>query len=1118
MSVMKIKHRLTFMVVLPLLFLMGFASNVIVNLASERAEANRTYESTNAAIVISDLVHALQVERGSSAGFLSSRGEAFANVMQSARTDVDEKTNAFASLKEMVASFDADAARNLDRSFDEIMRTRRDVDNLNANLATTGAAYTGLIEALSDVAIKMAGSGTSVELVTTATAYAAVMQAKESAGQQRSRGASGFGSGAFTPEIYDSFVTFGANKETFLYEAEFSLGASRWAQVTTALSAVSEANLASMRDEARRLAFADAPISFSNVTGPQWFEAATQRIDELKAVEDAIGELLANYATEAARSSTNTLIFVSTLCVLILLASGGYAYWQSRQIAQPLARFVGALERIRDADYSEEIVDTHRGDEIGECARAMSEVQSNLQAAAAAQLENRYKGTAFARANTPMFIVDRDFVVSYTNDASLALFAEKADIFRTEMPAFDPNVVGQKLTSFAEKLSDKRADLANPNAAPVKRDLLFGESRIGVEVAGIFDDEGTHLGNVFSWDDVSITRTNASKLEAVSNSQAVIEFSIDGIVQDANQNFLDTTGYRLEEITGKHHSMFLDPKDAQSTDYKELWHKLQAGQSLRSEVKRVNKAGEDFWLLASYNPVVDDDGVPFKVVEFASDITDEKTRQAEISSQLQAIGKSQAVFEIDLDGTILTANDNFLSALGHSSDAVVGKDYNSFVADAAQQSRAYQALWSELRKGGSLTEKFEHVGRDKHIVWFRSSYSPILNDEGRPTRIMVIATDITETVEQRRQADALQQNQSAEQAKVVSALSVGLTSLSEGDLTVQIDEAFEPQYEQLKVDFNRATAQLNKLIQSVIGSAAGISGNSKEMSQAADDLAHRTESQAATLEETAAALEELTASVKSASEGAMQASEVVAGAKDNAEASGEVVQMAVTAMDEIEKSSEHITQIIGVIEDIAFQTNLLALNAGVEAARAGDAGRGFAVVASEVRALAQRSSEAANEIKGIISTSAEHVDSGVKLVNRAGDALKQILTSVTDINNLVLEIASSSNEQSTGISEINAAVNQMDKGTQQNAAMVEETTAACHALNQETGELVGLVSKFKTAAEDEQDADWQATETKATARDVTNEKIMFKSRKTPVSNGSAALATDAEDVDGWHDF
>ena len=183
------------------------------------------------------------------------------------------------------------------------------------------------------------------------------------------------------------------------------------------------------------------------------------------------------------------------------------------------------------------------------------------------------------------------------------------------------------------------------------------------------------------------------------------------------------------------------------------------------------------------------------------------------------------------------------------------------------------------------------------------------------------------------------------------------------------------------------------------------------MSQAADDLAHRTESQAATLEETAAALEELTASVKSASEGAMQASDVVSEAKSNAEDSGDVVNMAISAMDEIEKSSEHITQITSVIEDIAFQTNLLALNAGVEAARAGDAGRGFAVVASEVRALAQRSSDAANEIKSIISTSAEHVESGVQLVNRAGDALKEILASIADINGLVGEIANSSNEQ-----------------------------------------------------------------------------------------------------------
>jgi methyl-accepting chemotaxis protein len=235
-----------------------------------------------------------------------------------------------------------------------------------------------------------------------------------------------------------------------------------------------------------------------------------------------------------------------------------------------------------------------------------------------------------------------------------------------------------------------------------------------------------------------------------------------------------------------------------------------------------------------------------------------------------------------------------------------------------------------------------------------------------------------------------------------------------------------------------------------------------EIASAADDLARRTEQQAASLEETAAALEEITATVKNTSEGATYAQKVVSQAKMDADKSGEIVQQAIIAMSGIEKSSQQIGQIIGVIDEIAFQTNLLALNAGVEAARAGDAGRGFAVVASEVRALAQRSAEAAKEIKGLISTSTTQVVQGVNLVGETGKALGRIVTEVNEINGIVFDISAQAQEHASGLQQINIAVNQMDQMTQQNAAMVEQTTAAAHALSQQGAELIRLIGQFET--------------------------------------------------------
>jgi methyl-accepting chemotaxis protein len=314
-------------------------------------------------------------------------------------------------------------------------------------------------------------------------------------------------------------------------------------------------------------------------------------------------------------------------------------------------------------------------------------------------------------------------------------------------------------------------------------------------------------------------------------------------------------------------------------------------------------------------------------------------------------------------------------------------------------------------------------------------------------------------------AEAERERLQIEQSKVVDALSLGLRNLATGDLSQPIVQPFTADYDGLRQDFNGTLEQLSDTISQVIDASASIRGRSTEISRASEDLSNRTENQAATLEETAAALDELTASVKSAADGARQVEGIVRQAREEAEQSAVVVQGAVAAMSEIRKSSDQISQIIGVIDDIAFQTNLLALNAGVEAARAGDAGRGFAVVASEVRALAQRSSAAAKEIKTLISASTQHVGRGVEQVDRTGEALASIVDRVSHISTLISDIAAGAGEQSTGLAEINLGITQLDQVTQQNAAMVEESTAASHALHQEASGLSDLVGHFQTVTD-----------------------------------------------------
>ena len=317
------------------------------------------------------------------------------------------------------------------------------------------------------------------------------------------------------------------------------------------------------------------------------------------------------------------------------------------------------------------------------------------------------------------------------------------------------------------------------------------------------------------------------------------------------------------------------------------------------------------------------------------------------------------------------------------------------------------------------------------------------------------------TEEERARNEKARAANAKEQAFVVESIGRGLDALAKGELTFRLSEAFPGEYRKLQEDFNAALATLHDTMKTIAGATEGIRSGTGEVSQAADDLSKRTEQQAASLEETAAALDQITATVRKTAEGANHARDVVTNTKSDAEKSGEVVGGAVQAMAEIDRSSKEISSIIGVIDEIAFQTNLLALNAGVEAARAGEAGKGFAVVASEVRALAQRSAEAAKEIKALIQASSTQVANGVDLVGQAGKALERIVVQVAEINAIVIEIAASAKEQATGLAEVNTAVNQMDQVTQQNAAMVEQSTAASHSLAQEAEELGNLVSRFE---------------------------------------------------------
>jgi methyl-accepting chemotaxis protein len=540
------------------------------------------------------------------------------------------------------------------------------------------------------------------------------------------------------------------------------------------------------------------------------------------------------------------------------------------------------------------------------------------------------------------------------------------------------------------------------------------------------------------------------KIAAIGKSQTVAEFGMDGVVLDANENFLRVMGYSLAEIKGQRHTMFVD-NASQGGEYRSLWDKMARGEFDGGQYKRIGKNGREVWIQASYNPIPDLSGKPFKVVEYATDITEQKLRNADFEGQLAAIGKAQAVVEYDLDGTIRSVNDNFSSLLGYSNGETRGKHHSMMVDATTSGSAEYRAVWAKLSRGEPESGRFKRVAKGGREVWLQTSYNPILDASGRPFKVVEYASDVTAQMQMSQQLEiSVKQTQIAVKAAI------------DGDLTARIPIGGKSgEIEALCKGVNSMLDTTAELVKRVKVAAAEVQAGAEEISKGNLNLSQRTEQQASSLEETASSMEEMTSTVKQTADNAGQANQLAMAARQQAEKGGAVVSSAVTAMGGINDASKKIADIIGVIDEIAFQTNLLALNAAVEAARAGEQGRGFAVVATEVRNLAGRSATAAKEIKALIQDSVAKVDQGSKLVDESGRTLDEIVNAVKKVTDIVAEIAAASQEQSAGIDQVNHAVLQMDEMTQQNAALVEEAAAAARAMQEQAGELARQVAFFQ---------------------------------------------------------
>jgi methyl-accepting chemotaxis protein len=543
---------------------------------------------------------------------------------------------------------------------------------------------------------------------------------------------------------------------------------------------------------------------------------------------------------------------------------------------------------------------------------------------------------------------------------------------------------------------------------------------------------------------------------ALNRVQAVIEFDLHGIILHANDNFLATLGYTLDEVRGKHHKIFCDPEYVQSAAYRQFWEKLGRGEFDRGEYRRLARDGREVWINASYNPVIGEDGRPYKVIKFATDVTAIKQQHAEYEGRIRAIDKAQAVIEFDTGGNVLQANQNFLDTLGYRLDEIQGRHHRMFCDEAYTAGPEYREFWAKLNRGEFDSGRYRRIAKNGRAVWIQATYNPIFDVNGRLHKVVKFAIDVTAQVELE---ESVKRRAQEDQSKVEQLLAV-VNRAASGDLTGVVEVEGEEPIDLLAAGIKGMMSDLSGVIGKVVDSAGTFKDSSQDIAARADTVASGAQLLGATVEEMNASIEELTASINSIADNSRGADQLAKDTQQEAERGAKAVARSIEAMELINRSSEDIAEIIKVIGEIASQTNLLAFNAAIEAARAGEHGLGFSVVADEVRKLAERSSQATKEISKLINESVKRVAQGSEISKQAGEAFEKIVAGVSRTTQAISEISCGADEQLVAAREVSTAIQQVAEETEKSAGACDTIARAAASLKGGAEGLDKTVARF----------------------------------------------------------